>query len=221
MGAVQAFLIKYPELAVYLTIALGYLIGRINVGGISFGPVTGSLFAGLLIGQLAEIPIANMAKSLLFMLFLFGIGYSVGPQFMQSLKRDGLKPVLLAVVVGLTGLVAATVVAKVLGLDPGYAGGLLSGALTESPAIGTATEAISHLPLPEEQRQLYASHVAVADAVCYLFGVIIVILFLSDVATPLMKVDLRAEAGELERKSCIQRSKANLFSAWRKFELRS
>src|SRR3954470_11331949 len=92
MGAVQAFLIKYPELAVYLTIALGYLIGRINVGGISFGPVTGSLFAGLLIGQLAEIPIAAMAKSVLFMLFLFGIGYSVGPQFMQSLNREGLKP---------------------------------------------------------------------------------------------------------------------------------
>src|SRR4051794_25027344 len=90
MQAVGAFLVKYPELAVYLTISVGYLIGRINVGGISFGPVTGSLFAGLLIGQVADIPIAGMAKSILFVLFLFGIGYSVGPQFMQSLKRDGL-----------------------------------------------------------------------------------------------------------------------------------
>src|ERR1700759_3200958 len=135
MQAVGAFLVKYPELAVYLTIALGYLIGRVKAGGISFGPVTGSLFAGLLIGQLAEIPSAGMAKSILFVLFLFGIGYSVGPQFMQSLKRDGLKPMLLAVVVGITGLVVATVVAKTLGLDPGFAAGLLSGSLTESPAM--------------------------------------------------------------------------------------
>src|SRR4051794_14935396 len=133
MHPVGAFLVRYPELAVYLTIALGYLIGRVKVAGISFGPVTGSLFAGLLIGQLAEIPIAGMAKSMLFVLFLFGIGYSVGPQFMQALKRDGLKPVLLAVVVGVTGLVAATAIAKLLALDPGYAAGLLSGALTESP----------------------------------------------------------------------------------------
>lgn len=221
MQAAGAFLVKYPELAVYLTIAIGYLIGKVKVAGISFGPVTGSLFAGLLIGQVADIPIAAMAKSMLFVLFLFGIGYSVGPQFMQALKRDGLRPVLLAVVVGVTGLLAATAVAKLLGLDPGYAGGLLSGALTESPAIGTATEAISHLPIPEAQRQLYASHVAVADAVCYLFGVIIVIVFLSEVAPRLMKVDLRVEAVELERKYGIQRTKQNQFSAWRRFELRA
>jgi putative transport protein len=221
MQAVAAFLVRYPELAVYLTIALGYLIGRVRLGGISFGPVTGSLLAGLLIGQVAEIPIAAMAKSILFVLFLFGIGYSVGPQFMQSLKRDGLKPVLVAIVVGVTGLVAATAVAKLLRLDPGYAGGLLSGALTESPAIGTASEAISHLPLSEAQRNLYTGHVAVADAVCYLFGVIIVILFLTEVAPRLMRVDLRAEALELERKYGIQRSKANRFSAWRRFEMRA
>src|SRR5206468_6384914 len=78
-----------------------------------------------------------------------------------------------------------------------------------------------HLPLPEAQRQLYASHVAVADAVCYLFGVMIVILFLTEVAPRLLKVDLRAEAVELERKYGIQRSNANMFSAWRKFELRA
>ena len=221
MGAIADFLIKYPELAVYLTIAIGNLIGRIKVGGISVGPVTGSLLAGLLIGQLADIPIAAMTKSILFVLFLFGIGYSVGPQFMQSLKRDGLKPVLVAGVVGITGLLAATVIAKLLRLDPGYAAGLLSGALTESPAIGTATEAISHLPLPEAQRTLYASHVAVADAVCYLFGVIIVILFLAEVAPRLMRVDLGAEALALEQKYGLQRSKANRNSAWRKFEMRA
>src|SRR3954452_408181 len=162
MQWIGAFLVKYPELAVYLTVAFGYIIGRLRFKAISLGPVTGSLLAGVLIGQFAEVPIAAMAKSFLFMLFLFGIGYSVGPQFMQSLKRDGTKPLVLAVVVGITGLLTATAVAKVLRLDPGYAAGLLSGALTESPSMGTATEAINALPLPEGQRALFVSHVAVA-----------------------------------------------------------
>ena len=199
MGWVRAFLVTYPELSVYLTIAIGYLIGSVGWAGISLGPVTGSLFAGLLIGQLADVPVSGMAKSFLFLLFLFGIGYSVGPQFMQAMRRDGTKPVLLAIVVALAGLAAATTVAKVLGLDPGYAGGLVSGALTESPALGTATEAINALPLPQGQRAVYVSHVAVAHAVCYLFGVVFVMFFLTDIAPKLMKIDLRAEALELER----------------------
>jgi putative transport protein len=78
------FLAKYPELAVFLTIAFGYLIG-----GVTFGPVTGSLVAGLAIGQFAEAPITGMAKSFLFLLFLFGIGYSVGPRFLQALRQSG------------------------------------------------------------------------------------------------------------------------------------
>ena len=221
MQWIGAFLVKYPELAVYLTVAIGYVIGRFKAGGISLGPVTGSLFAGVLVGQLAEVPIAGMAKSFLFMMFLFGIGYSVGPQFMQSLRRDGTKPLLLAVVVGVTGLIVATAVAKVLRLDPGFAAGMLSGALTESPAMGTATEAINALPLPEAQRELFVSHVAVADAVCYLFGAAFVIVFLTVIAPKLMGVDLRAEALELERKYGIQRTRQDLFSAWRRFELRA
>lgn len=221
MQWIGAFLAKYPELAVYLTVAFGYVIGGIRFGAINLGPVTGSLVAGVLIGQFGEVPIAGMAKSFLFMLFLFGIGYSVGPQFMQSLKRDGTKPLVLAVVVGITGLLIATAVAKVLRLDPGYAAGLLSGALTESPAMGTATEAINALPLADAQRELFVSHIAVADAVCYLFGAAFVIVFLTAIAPKLIKIDLRAEALELERKYGIQRSPAGLFSAWRRFEIRA
>ena len=221
MPWVQAFLAKYPELAVYLAVAIGYLIGRPRIAGIGLGPVTGSLFAGLLIGQFAQVPVSGMAKSFLFLLFLFGIGYSVGPQFMESLKRDGIKPVLLAVVVCLTGLATATSVAKFLGLDPGFAAGVLSGALTESPAMGTATEAINALPLPAADRTIMVSHVAVADAVCYLFGTFFVILFCSQIGPKLLKVDLREEALQLERAYGIERGKAGLFSAWRRFELRA
>ena len=84
------FLERYPELALYLAIGLGYLIGGLKIKGFGLGPVTGSLFAGILLGQFGEIPVSSVAKSILFLLFLFGIGYSVGPQFLRALKSDRL-----------------------------------------------------------------------------------------------------------------------------------
>src|SRR3954447_12439301 len=139
----EQFLVRYPELALFLVIAAGYWIGSFRLGAFSLGPVTGALFAGLFVGQFAEVSVSSMTKSFLFLLFLFGIGYSVGPQFMQALRRDGLKPILMAIVICTTGLVTTIVVAKVLHLDPGFAAGLLSGSLTQSAAMGTATDAIN------------------------------------------------------------------------------
>src|ERR1700749_1219724 len=106
----EEFLVRYPELALFLVIAGGYWIGSFRIGAFSLGPVTGALFAGLLVGQFAHVPVSNMTKSFLFLLFLFGVGYSVGPQFVQAMKRDGLKPVILAIVVSFPGLGAAIAV---------------------------------------------------------------------------------------------------------------
>ena len=103
----EQFLIRYPELALFLVIAGGYWIGSFKIGAFSLGPVTGALFAGLAVGDFAHVPVSNMTKSFLFLLFLFGVGYTVGPQFAQAMKRDGLKPMLLAVVVCFTGLATA------------------------------------------------------------------------------------------------------------------
>jgi putative transport protein len=217
----EQFLVRYPELALFLVIAAGYWIGSFKFGAFSLGPVTGALFAGLLVGDFAHVPVSSMTKSFLFLLFLFGVGYSVGPQFAQAMKRDGFKPMLLAVVVGLTGLVTAIAVGKALGLDPGFAAGLLSGALSQSAAMGTATDAINGLSAPEAQRALYVSHVAVADAVCYIFGYAGVITFLTVIAPALLKIDLRQEALKLEQSLGMTRSKPGLASAWRKFEMRA
>lgn len=221
MAWFETFLVKYPELAVFLSISLGYAIGGVKIGGFSLGPVTGSLFMGIVVGQFAHVPVSGMAKSFLFLLFLFGIGYSVGPQFMQALKRDGVRPVLLAVVVCVTGLLTAIAVAKILGLDPGFAAGLVSGALTESPAMGTATEAINALPLPEEERARLVGHIAVADAVCYVYGAAAVIIFCSTVGPALLGIDLREESLKLEKELGIRRAATGVISAWRQFELRA
>ena len=217
----QQFLVRYPELALFLVIAAGYWIGSFRIGTFSLGPVTGALFAGLLVGDFAHVPVSSMTKSFLFLLFLFGVGYSVGPQFAQAMKRDGLKPMLLAVVVCFTGLAVAIVVATVLRLDPGFAAGLLSGALSQSAAMGTATDAVNGLAISEEQRALFVSHIAVADAVCYIFGYAGVILFVTQIAPALLKIDLRTEALKLEQALGMTRARPGLASAWRKFELRA
>jgi hypothetical protein len=141
------FLESYPELAVFLAVGLGYILGDIKIAGIAFGPVTGSLLAGLAIGQFAEVPISGMAKSFLFLLFLFGIGYSVGPQFLQSMQRDGLRALLLCHRLHRDGPRHRLHVSRFLGLDPGYSAGLLSGGLTQSAAMGTATEAVNRLAI--------------------------------------------------------------------------
>jgi putative transport protein len=217
----EQFLVRYPELALFLVIAAGYWIGSFRIGAFSLGPVTGALFAGLVVGDFAHVPVSSMTKSFLFLLFLFGVGYSVGPQFVLAMKRDGLKPMLLAIVVSFTGLATAIVVGRVLQLDPGFAAGLLSGALSQSAAMGTATDAINGLAIGEQQRALFVSHVAVADAVCYIFGYAGVITFCTVIVPALLKIDLKAEALKLEQALGITRAKPGLASAWRKFELRA
>ncbi len=217
----EQFLVRYPELALFLVIAAGYWIGSFKIGPFSLGPVTGALFAGLFVGQFAHVPVSDMTKSFLFLLFLFGVGYSVGPQFMQALKRDGMKPILLAVVVCITGLAASILVAKALRLDPGFAAGLMTGALSQSAAMGTAADAINGLALPEAHRAQLVAHIAVAHAVCYIFGYAGVIVFCTVIAPALLNIDLRKEALKLEQALGMTRARPGLASAWRKFELRA
>ena len=133
---------KYPEMGVYLAVGIGYLLGRLKFRGFGLGVVTASLFAGIFIGNLFHVSVSDQAKAMLFLLFLFGIGYSVGPSFFRNLKGDGWRWAVLGVFVPAVGLLTAYTMARLLKLDVGFSAGMLSGALTESPAIGTASEAI-------------------------------------------------------------------------------
>ena len=218
----EQFLVRYPELALFLVIAAGYWIGSFKIGAFSLGPVTGALFAGLFVGQFAHVPVSGMTKSFLFLLFLFGIGYSVGPQFMQALKRDGSKPMLLAVVVCITGLV---------GFDPRCQGAAAGSGLCGWAHVGCPHPERRHGNgdgrdqwagrCPRRTAALLVAHIAVADAVCYIFGYAGVIIFCTVIAPALLKIDLKTEALKLEQALGMTRAKPGLASAWRKFELRA
>jgi len=212
---------KYPEMGVYLAVGIGYLIGRLKVRGIGLGVVTGSLVGGIFLGNFYHVPVSDQAKAMLFLLFLFGIGYSVGPSFFQNLRGDGWRWAVLGVFVPIIGLFAAYMVAHFLRLDPGYSAGLLSGSLTESPAIGTASEAIRSLSVPEDQKQLWIAHIAVADAICYIFGTLGVIWCCGSLGPKLLHFDVREESKKVEASLGIQHSKLGIYSAWQPIGFRA
>ncbi|MDN3921063.1 aspartate-alanine antiporter [Roseateles violae] len=215
------FFTKSPEIAVFLAIGIGYWIGKFKFKGVGFGPVTGSLIAGLLIGNFFHVPVADTAKQLLFLLFMFGIGYSAGPGFIRGIQDGGWRWIALGITVPLTGLLTAYAMAKLLHLELGYAAGMMSGGLTESPVIGTASEAIRSLPIPDAEKQRLVAQIPIADALTYIFGTFGVIFFCSYIGPWLLRLDMKAEALKLEREMGIEREQAGISSAWRMFELRA
>jgi putative transport protein len=212
---------KYPEMAVYLAIGIGYLIGHVKFRGVGLGAVTGSLLGGILIGNFFQVPVSDQAKAMLFLLFLFGIGYSVGPGFFRNLKGEGWRWALLGAFCPIIGLLTAYGVARFMKLDPGFSAGLLSGSLTESPAIGTASEAIRGLSVSDEQKLQWIGHVAVADAICYIFGTLGVILMCSTFGPKLLKIDLKSESKKVEEQLGIKRTKLGVSSAWQPISYRA
>jgi putative transport protein len=111
-----------PELAIFLTLAVGFVIGRIRFGSFSLGNVVGTLLAGVAIGQL-QIKVDPIMKVVFFDLFLFATGYKVGPQFFRGLKKHAGPQVVLTVVLCVTSLVVTLIAAKIFHYDSGTAAG--------------------------------------------------------------------------------------------------
>ncbi|MEE4546977.1 aspartate-alanine antiporter [Streptomyces sp. V4-01] len=188
----------HPELLVFITVAIGFLIGRIRYRAIALGAVTGCLVAGLVLGAQFKVQIDGTVKDLFFIMFLFALGYRVGPQFFRGLRKDGLPQVLNAVVVCVTGLLVCWAFASLLGYGPGLSAGLLGGALTQSAVIGVAGDAISNLPgLSSAQIKSESNLVAIGYAVTYPLGTILCALLLANVLPRLYGRDLAAESAQL------------------------
>ena len=209
-----------PELGVFLAVGMAYLLGSLKLGGFCLGIGTAALLAGLVVGNVWKEPSPDLRAGF-FLLFLFANGYSVGPQFVSALKSGGSKPFLLSLVVCMTGLTVAVMSAWTLGLDIGLGAGLFSGAMTTSAAIGTATDAIKSIPLAPDVAARLISHVAVADALCYVFGAIGVIWFVGSLGPRILRLDLREAARRLEQELGIEEQPAGIFSAKRRFTARS
>ena len=211
----------HPELALFLVLALGFAIGKITIGNFKVGAVLGTLFAGVLIGQF-HIEIAPVVKVIFFDLFLFATGYKVGPQFFRGLKKDAVPQLILTLVICVSCLITAFVMAKLMGFDVGTAAGMLAGAFTESTVIGTASESIQRLQIPEAEKTILLNNIPVAYAVTYLVGTTFLVWFLSSLAPKLLKIDLRSASRELEKKLLGKTEDENgLASAFEDWRLRA
>ena len=210
----------HPELALFLALALGYAIGKIKIGNFQIGAVIGVLIAGVVIGQFG-IKVSNELKYAFFLLFLFSIGYKTGPQFFRGLRASGLPQAGLTVLTCITGLAIAYVVSRALGFDPGTAGGLVAGALTESATVGTAGDAIAKLAIEGAEREYLTTKIAVAFAVTYFIGLLTIVWLLSWLGPRLLRVDLAAECRKLEEEMGLTSEEAGTVSAYYQFIMRA
>ncbi|HYT94605.1 MAG TPA: aspartate-alanine antiporter [Gemmataceae bacterium] len=198
MSAVTELLRGHPEVALFAALSLGFFLGTRKIGTFSLGTAAGVLLAGVVIGQL-RIPIPAALKAVSFALFIFVVGYRVGPQFFRGLKGEGLRLAALALILAVTGLLTAYAVAVLLGYDKGTAAGLLGGSLTQSAILGSASDAIARLDRDPEAKLLLSNNMSVAFAVSYLFGTAGVAWFLSRVGPRLLGIDLAAACAALGR----------------------
>ncbi len=209
-----------PQLAIFLTLAVGYWIGARRFGSFSLGAVTGTLLAGVLIGQIG-IEISGQVKSIFFIMFLFAVGFGVGPQFVRGIASDGAPQAIFAVVISAICLLAVYIAAIISGYGPGLASGLLAGAQTISASIGLASDAINQLGLPPEEAKAELDLIPVAYAITYLFGTIGTGWILAFLGPKMLGVDIAAECARYEREMSEGAPKSSLTSARRLREARA
>ncbi len=162
---------EYPSLPIFLTIGLGFWIGHFKYKSLSLGAVTSVLLVGVVVGQM-NIPIGAPLKSVFFLIFLFAIGYSVGPQFFRALRGSGLKQVAFACVICVLCFICTWLTALLFGYNIGEAVGLFAGAQTISAVIGVGDDTIATLAASAADKRNWADMIPVCYAVTYLFGTI-------------------------------------------------
>lgn len=174
----------YPVIPIFLTLGLGFWIGQMRYRAFSLGPVAATLLIGVLIGQM-DIRISDTVKSIFFMLFLFSIAYSVGPQFFRSFRGPGLKQVAFAILEAL--ICAGTVIAaaRIMGYDSAVATGLFAGSQTSSASLGVASETVRGMALAASDQNYLLAMIPASYAVTYVFGTAGSAWFLSSIG-PMM-----------------------------------
>lgn len=211
---------SYPEIALFLSLAIGYYVGGFSYKGFSLGAVTSTLIAAVIIGQLS-ITISPNVKSTFFLMFLFAVGYGVGPQFVRGIAKDGAPQALFAVVVTVFCLLAAWLCARIAGYHPGYAAGLYAGSQTISASMGLATDAINRLGLSPEQTKEWLDAMPVAYAVTYIFGTVGSAVILALLGPKLLGIDLVQACKDYEARLGGGKEIGGPGSVWRRFELRA
>jgi putative transport protein len=211
---------SYPEIAIFLALALGYYFGKFTFKGIGLGAVTSTLLAAVVIGQLG-LTISQPLKAFSFLMFLFAVGYGVGPQFVRGIAKDGLPQAIFSVVQCVLSLAIPVIIAKLAGYDLGYAAGLYAGSQTISASMGLATDAINRLGLAADQTKAMLDGMPIAYAVSYMFGTVGSAVVIAILGPALLRINLPAACKDYEEKQGGVKELGGLGSAWRRWDIRA
>ncbi|MDF2919320.1 MAG: YidE/YbjL duplication [Microbacterium sp.] len=217
MTWVRDTIIEHPEIAVFLALGVGFFVGRFSYRGIGLGAVTGTLLAGVVIGAVLgdDLQVDPIVKQIFFLIFLFSLGYKLGPQFVAGLKGSGLPQAVFAVLLAVVGFGTTIVISSILGYNPGLAAGLAGGGLTQSSIIGVAQDSIAGLPVSDATAKAWSDLVPVAYAVTYIFGTVGAALYISLLAPRFLGIrDLPAAAHDLEQRLGVHDDNPDVTSAY-------
>jgi putative transport protein len=183
-----------------LIAASGLALGSLRVRGIGLG-IAGVLFAGLAFGHFGvrvDEGTLEFAREFGLILFVYSIGLQVGPGFLASLRRHGLRLNLLAAAVVLLGVAVAVGLHAFAGLDAAATVGVLSGATTNTPSLAAAQQALRQVVADPAARERLVRLPGIGYAVAYPFGVLGIILAMVGLRVA-FRIRIAAEREELER----------------------
>jgi putative transport protein len=193
-----SLLAGYEELLFFVVLGLGYLAGKIRIGPFALGPPAGVLLAGLFFGALGLPSPSPVIQNIGFILFIYSVGVEAGPHFFAVFLEDGYRYLTLAVVIAATALGLTSLLSWVLNLDSSLAAGLMAGALTSTPTLAAAQDAVTNgmAGIAPHAMQKAIQEIGAAYAITYLFGLVGLIVFVRFLPH-LARVDLKAESREL------------------------
>lgn len=185
MSEIITFLRQHPLIPIFLTLGLGFWLGKVKIKGFALGSVAATLIVGVIIGQM-KIAVPDILKNVFFLFFLFSVGYGVGPQFFRSMRGPGLKMAAFSVVGAMVcaGIVIAA--SYLMGYDTAIATGLFAGSQTVSACLGMVSDTVKELPMDDNTRASMLALIPACYAVTYIFGTVGSAWFLSTIAPKMM-----------------------------------
>lgn len=226
MQALMQYLAANPYVLLFLTIGLAVWAGRFSIKGYGLGSVAAAIIVGCALATMGAaygqtFHLDDFAKSLLYYLFMYGVGLRVGPSFLNALSRESIKYAVLAIIAPVLGLLIVVIGCKLLDMPVGAAGGILAGSQTMSAAIGSAEQAVSGGMVPAgADRESISAMIALSYGITYIWGTVGIILMCKYLPR-IWGVDAKAAAKEFEASHGVPNVDEVGLSGFRPFGLRA
>ncbi|WP_050905391.1 aspartate:alanine exchanger family transporter [Vibrio campbellii] len=187
MSFLFSYLSENPFVFLFLSLAIGYPLGRLTFKGVSLGTTAGTLVVGVALALTSfsvyglKIEEPGLVSDIFLMMFMYAIGMKVGPQFFSGLARGGIDFVVIGLIVVFSNFAIVVIGAKLMGLEPGYAAGIISGSYTVTAVMGVAQSAISSGAFtPPEGMSIdhVSANIAAGYAISYVLSTVLIILFI-------------------------------------------